>query len=83
MVTKKDFFAAKKIVIAYWQQLIKERGISVKMLETELYVDIVIKKTGKPPTYRDVVEKFNLKSSSAAYARLRRYRYKMSPIAIK
>ena len=78
MITKKDFEAAKKIVIQYWKENIKERGVSVKMLETELYVDTCIQKNGKPPTYRQVVAAFKLKSTSAAYARLRRYRSVMS-----
>jgi len=78
MVTKKEFAAAKKVVLQYWEENIKERGVSAKMLETELYVDTYIKKNGNPPTYRDVVKRFNLGSSSVAYARLRRYRNVMS-----
>ena len=74
MITKKEFESAKKIVTQYWKENIEEPGVSAKMLETELYVDTCIKKTGKPPTYRQVVAAFNLKSTSAAYARLRRYR---------
>ena len=47
------------------------------MKETEDYVDSVIKETGRPPTYREVAKRFNLKSSCAAYARLRNCRSKM------
>lgn len=45
--------------------------------ETELFVDTYIKEHGYPPTYIEIVERFNLRSTSAAYARCRHFRYKM------
>lgn len=80
MITKKQFKEARSIVIQYWQQSAKEHGVTLVMMETELYVDTIINKTGFPPTYRQVVKVFGLKSTSAAYSRLRRYRSKMKSI---
>jgi len=78
MITKKEFLSAKKVVVQYWEDNIKEQRVSKKMYETELYVDTYIQKNGKPPTYRDVAKMFKLGSVSVAYARLRRYRNVMS-----
>ena len=54
--------------------------ISKKVIETEHYVDDFIFKNGKPPTYQQVMEQFGLKSKSASYMRLRRYRDKMNSL---
>jgi hypothetical protein len=80
MVSTKEFLKAKMVVIKYWSEQAKESGISAKVLEAELYVDTHIKKTTKPPTYRQVAKDLGLQSPSAAFARLRRYRYKMKQL---
>lgn len=48
-----------------------------KTNETEMYVDMYIKENGYPPTYQKIIDHFDLKSKSAAYARCRHFRYKM------
>ena len=59
------------------EYLITNNCISNKILSTEMYVDATINKTGKPPTYRQVMKRFNLKSVNSSYVRLKRYRHKM------
>ncbi len=53
------------------------RLVTQKMLDAEKYVDEYIIKHGKPPSYQNVSDFFNLKKSDAAFSRLRRYRHKM------
>lgn len=45
--------------------------------ETELYVDKYILDNGYPPTYEDITNHFNLKSRTAAYARCKKFRFKL------
>ena len=47
------------------------------MKEAEEFVDAFIAEHGEPPSYRQVMTHFNLKSAGAAHHRLRRYRDKM------
>lgn len=55
---------------------LKGRLVSQKMLKAERFVESIITKTGMPPTYQQVANKFNI-GRTAAYARLRRYRHRM------
>lgn len=77
MIKHSEFLRAKEIVIQYWIENDIDIGVTPKMKEAELYVDTIINKNGKPPTYRNVAKNLNIKSVCAAYQRLRRYRNKM------
>lgn len=48
-----------------------------KTKETEVFVDQFIQKNGYPPTYRDIMDEFKLKSFCPAYYRCRHFRSKM------
>ena len=54
-----------------------KRKPTQKTIETEKYVDEYIEENGYPPTYEEIVQQFNLKSTSAAYNRCRAFRNKM------
>ena len=59
-----------------YKPLVRNKGTN-KTFETEIFVDSFIQANGFPPTYSEIVDHFNLKSKSAAFARCRHFRFKM------
>jgi hypothetical protein len=55
----------------------KRQKKTTKEHETEIYVGKYILENGYPPTYEDIKNHFNLKSRTAAYARCKKFRFKL------